>query len=94
MLTMSGFHGTKHFVTRARKKRIMADYGGLWRIMSKNRITADYGGLWWIQADYGGFSGLWRIMSKKRIMADFAGYGQIKNPGGSAVVSVAAYNNY
>ena len=48
MLTMSGFHGTKHFVTRARKKRIMADYGGLWRIMSKNRITADYGGLWWI----------------------------------------------
>ena len=48
MLTMSGFHGTQHFVTRARKKRIMADYGGLWRIMSKNRITADYGGLWWI----------------------------------------------
>ena len=66
MLTMSGFHGTKHFVTRARKKRIMADYGGLWRIMSKNRITADYGGLWWITADYGGF---------RRIMADLADYG-------------------
>ena len=51
MLTMSGFHGTKHFVTRARKKRIMADYGGLWRIM------VDLGGLC---PDYGG---LWRIMS-------------------------------
>ena len=47
----------------------MADYGGLWRIMSKNRIMADYGGFRRIMVDLGG---LWRIMSGLwGIMADY-----------------------
>ncbi len=59
MLTMSGFHGTtcKHFVTRARKKRIMADYGGLCLKTGLRRIMADYGGFRRIMAD---LCGLWR----------------------------------
>ena len=61
MLTMSGFHGTKHFVTRARKNglwRITADYGGLCLKTGLRRIMADYGGFRRIMADLGG---LWRI---------------------------------